>query len=155
MAKFLLTQEFMVGIPEIDQQHAQLVDLMNSVVDGHRSGLPHKKLSALIDAMVNHAIYHFGFEERLQEHAGYPFLKAHQKSHVQFAKRISEFQTRFNDGEDIVKYIEGLLFEWLTDHFKHDDADYVATVKAFLAAHPDFIAENMKDKKGILGRLFG
>lgn len=155
MAKFLLTEEFMVGIPEIDQQHHQLVDLMNRVVEGYRSGLPHKKMAALIDAMVNHAIFHFGFEERLQEHAGYPFLKAHQKSHVQFAKRISEFQTRFNNGEDIVKYIDGLLFEWLTDHFKHDDADYVAAAKEFLAKHPNFIAENMSEKKGILGRLFG
>ncbi|HAF44003.1 MAG: hypothetical protein A2100_03735 [Sideroxydans sp. GWF2_59_14] len=155
MVKFLLTEEFMVDIPEIDRQHQLLVELINSVVEGHRSGLSHQKLSTLIDAMVNHAIFHFGFEERLQELADYPFLKAHQKSHVQFAKRISEFQTRFNDGEDIVKYIDGLLFEWLTDHFKHDDADYVAAVKDFLAKHPNFIAENMGNKKGILGRLFG
>jgi hemerythrin len=154
MSKFAWNEKFGVGIPEIDQQHQKLVELINRVIDGYHQGLPHKKLSALIDDAVSHGIYHFSFEERLQEHAGYPFIKAHQKSHVQFAKRISEFQTRFKNGEDIIPYIDGLLVEWLTDHFVHDDADYAATVRAFLAKYPNFIAENMADRRGLLGRLF-
>lgn len=154
MSNFAWNDKFSVGIPEIDQQHQKLVELINRVIDGYHQGLPHKKLASLIDDAVSHGIYHFSFEERLQEHAGYPFIKAHQKSHVQFAKRISEFQTRFKDGEDIIPYIDGLLVEWLTDHFVHDDADYAATVREFLARHPNFIAENMTDRRGLLGRLF-
>jgi hemerythrin len=154
MAKFVWKDEYSTGIPEIDRQHVLLVDLINRVIEAHHQGLPRAKQTALVNNMVDHAIFHFGFEERLQEHAGYPFLKAHQKSHVQFAKRIAEFQSRFNSGEDVVKYIDGLLVEWLTDHFMHDDADYVGPVKEFLAQHPNFIAENMQSKKGLLGRLF-
>lgn len=154
MSNFVWNDKFGVGIPEIDQQHQKLVELINRVIDGYHQGLPHKKLASLIDDAVSHGIYHFSFEERLQEHAGYPFIKAHQKSHVQFAKRISEFQTRFKNGEDIIPYIDGLLVEWLTDHFVHDDADYATTVREFLARHPNFIAENMTDRRGLLGRLF-
>lgn len=154
MSKFVWKAGYKVGIPEIDAQHLVLVDMIGRVIDAYHQGLPRSEISKLIDRLVDHAIYHFGFEERLQEHAGYPFLKAHQKAHVQFAKRISEFQTRFNAGEDIVRYIDGLLVEWLTDHFKHDDSDYVGTVKEFLARNPGFIEKNMKEKKGLLGRLF-
>ena len=154
MSKFVWTDKYVIGIPEIDKQHLQLVELINKVIDSHHGGVSHQKLAEMINAMVDHATFHFTFEERLQEHAGYPFLKAHQKSHVQFAKRIAEFQSRFNAGEDIVKYIDGLLVEWLTDHFKHDDSDYVETVKEFLARNPGFIAKNMSEKKGLLGRLF-
>jgi hemerythrin len=154
MTRLVWRDKFIIGIPEIDKQHLQLAELINKVIDSHVSGVSRQKLGAMIGAMVDHAIFHFGFEESLQEHAGYPFLKAHKKSHVQFAKRIAEFQSRFNAGEDIVKYIDGLLVEWLTDHFKHDDSDYVETVKEFLARNPGFIAKNMSEKKGLLGRLF-
>lgn len=154
MTQFIWKEEYKTGIPEIDRQHMVLVDLIMRVIDAHHRRLPRPEIAKFIDRLVDHAIYHFGFEERLQEHAGYPFLKAHQKSHVQFAKRISEFQSRFNAGEDVVRYIDGLLVEWLTDHFRHDDSDYVESVKEFLARNPDFIAKNMKEKKGILGKLF-
>lgn len=154
MSNFVWDEKFAVGIPAIDQQHIKLVELINRVIEGQRQGLPHKKLAELIDVTVSHGIYHFSFEERLQEYAGYPFIKAHQKSHVQFAQRISEFQTRFKNGGDIFPYTNGLLIEWLTDHFIHDDADYAATVREFLQQNPNFIAEKMTEKKGLLGRLF-
>jgi hemerythrin len=151
MARFVLTEQFVVGIPVIDQQHLQLVEHINQVIDAYSGGLSHKTIGHLIDKMVDHAIFHFGFEEQLQELSGYPFLKAHQKSHVQFAKRISDFQTRFNNGDDISEYINGLLVEWLSDHLKHDDSDYVALAKEYLLKHPEFLTQ----KKTIFGRLFG
>lgn len=154
MTKFVLKEEYKIGIPEIDRQHLVLVDLIGRVIEAYQRGLAQTEIAKLIERLVEHAIHHFGFEERLQEYAGYPFLKAHQKSHVQFAKRISEFQTRFKAGEDVVKYIDSLLVEWLTDHFKHDDSDYVENVKEFLARNPGFIEKNMGEKKGLLGRLF-
>jgi hemerythrin len=66
------------------------------------------------------------------------------------AKYMAEFQTRFENDEDISKEVDGLLGKWLFDHLKHDDADYVGSVNEYLRQHPDFLTQ----KTGLFSRLF-
>jgi hemerythrin len=151
MIKLVWTEQLNTGIEEIDQQHQQIVDYINQVTDALYSGLPRKKTGKIIDDLVDFTIYHFGFEESLLEKSGYPFLKAHQKAHVLYAQGISDFQSRFEKGEDLSKDVDSLLDKWFFDHLKHDDADFVEYVKEYLLRHP----EARTEKKGLLSRLFG
>ena len=151
MAKLLWSEQFSVGIEVIDQQHRKILEYINQLDDMHSGIHSNREIGRLIDALIDHTIYHFNFEEKMQEEAGYPYIKAHRRLHVQFAKRLTDFQTRFAEGEDISGELEGFLTSWLLDHLKHDDSDYVALAKEHLQAHPDLQKEN----KGILARLFG
>lgn len=150
MAKFAWTEQLNVGIDVIDQQHRKLVDFINQLDDARTCGASQKVIGKLINDLVDYMIYHFGFEETLQEKVGYPYIKAHQKMHVQIAKRVDELQARFNVGVDVSQDIDNLVGTWLFDHLKHDDKDYVKSVKEYLELYPDFLSE----KKGLFARLF-
>ena len=151
MAKLVWTEQANIGIEEVDQQHRKMVAYINQLDDAYYSGLSKKKLEKIINELVDYTIYHFKSEESLQERAGYPFLKAHQKAHVLYAQSILDFQSRFEKGEDISKDMEGLLAKWFFDHLKHDDRDFVQHVKEYLRKQGDGETE----KKGLLSRLFG
>ncbi|OIR10428.1 bacteriohemerythrin [mine drainage metagenome] len=150
MAELQWTEQFNVGIEVIDQQHRKIVEYVNQLDGMHSGGLSSREIGNLIDALIDHTIYHFDFEEKIQEKVGYPYLKAHQRLHVQFAKRLTNFQTRFAEGEDISGELESFLTNWLLDHLKYDDTDYVELAKEYLREHPGFPAET----KGLFARLF-
>lgn len=151
MTKLVWTEQVNIGIEEVDQQHRKIVAYINQLDDAYFSGASRKKLGKIINELVEYTIYHFKSEESLQERAGYPFLKAHQKAHVLYAQGILDFQSRFEKGEDISKDMEGLLAKWFFDHLKHDDTDFVQHVAKYLHEHGD----EQTEKKGLLSRLFG
>ncbi len=146
MTKFVWTDQLSIGIDVIDQQHRRIVEYINQLDDARANGHSREEIGYLINDLVDYTISHFGFEESLQEEASYPFCRSHKKVHELFTVRVSEFQARFEKGEDVCKGLNSLLVTWLFNHIKRDDADYVESVKAYL---------QKKEKKGFLGRLFG
>jgi len=150
MAKFIWTDQLNVGIEVIDQQHRRIVEYINQLDDARSNNYSREEIGFLINELVDYTISHFGFEESLQEEAGYPFLKSHQKVHELFTKRVADFQTRYNNGEDVTKGLNSLLVTWLFNHIKRDDNDYVETVKIHLRRRTDTVEK----KKGLLSRLF-
>ena len=151
MAKLVWSDKYVLGVEVIDQQHRTILDYVNQLEDALNSGQSQKEIGKLINKLVDYTYFHFSFEEDLQEKAGYPYLKPHQKSHALIAKHVSDFQARFDKGEDISKDMDGLLATWLFDHLKHDDADYVGSVNEYLRQHPEFLTK----KTGVFARLFG
>jgi hemerythrin len=150
MAKLFWTNQLNVGIDVIDNQHRRIVDYINLLDEAVDSRQEREKIGQLINDLVDYTISHFGFEESLQEEAGYPFIKAHQKVHGLFIRRVGDFQVRFDGGEDIAVNLHSLLTNWLLNHIKHDDADYVESVKAYLHHQHDYVEK----KRGFFSRLF-
>jgi hemerythrin len=151
MTKLVWTDQLSVGIEVIDQQHRRIVEYINQLDDALSFGHSREEIGNLINDLVDYTMSHFGFEESLQEEAGYPFLISHRKVHELFTQRVTEYQTRFENGEDVCKGLNSLLVTWLFNHIKRDDADYVESVQAYLQQKKDVL----KKKKGIFGRLFG
>ncbi len=151
MAKFIWTDQLNVGIDVIDQQHRRIVEYINQLDDARSNGMSNDEISWLLNDLVDYTISHFGFEESLQEEAGYPFLTSHKKVHELFTKRIADFQKRAEQGEDVIKALNSLLVTWLFNHIKRDDNDYVDSVKSYLQQKQDFVER----KRGLFSRLFG
>jgi hemerythrin len=150
MAKFLWTEQLNVGVEVIDRQHRRIVEYINQLDDARSGGQTREEIGYLIHDLVDYTISHFGFEESLQEEAGYPFSKSHKKVHELFTQRVSEYQERHDKGEDISKALNSLLVTWLFNHIKRDDADYVNSVNVYLKNQKDFVEK----KKGLFSRLF-
>ena len=151
MAKFVWTEQLNTGIDVIDQQHRRIVEYINQLEDARASGHPRAEVSFIIGELVDYTMSHFAFEESMQEEAGYPFAKSHKKVHERFAQRVTEYQTRFNNGEDVTKGLSSLLVTWLFNHIKRDDVDYVESVQVNLQRQAEFVER----KKGLFARLFG
>ncbi len=150
MAKLAWSRDLETGIEVIDQQHRAIVDYINKLDDARTSGQKDQVVAKVIGDLVDYTVSHFAFEESMQEEAKYPFRKAHKKVHDIFVKRVGEYQERSRLGEDVSEELHRLMFNWLFNHIKSDDADYVAAVQGNLARQDEFIAA----RKGFFARLF-
>jgi hemerythrin len=151
VAKLVWTDQLNIGVEVIDQQHRRILDYINQLDSAHESVFSSQEMGKLIHELVDYTVSHFGFEESLQEESGYPFLKAHKKVHELFAKRVSGFQDQFDRGENVSQELHRLLVNWLVNHIRVDDADYVESVKTYMRGQSDFVEK----KKGLFARLFG
>ncbi len=128
MAHLVWTDNLNTGIDVIDNQHRQIVKLINQLDDARKTD-NRARVGKVIDGLVEYTISHFAFEEAMLEDVNYEFVRPHKKVHELFVRRVSEFQTRFKDGEDISDELQGLLGRWLFNHIRHDDAAYVEAVR--------------------------
>lgn len=151
MASMTWSTELDTGIKVIDTQHRRILDYINELDKAHSGGHGREAVGNVINELVDYTLSHFSFEESLMEEAQYPFSKPHKKVHEIFTKRVGDFQTRFEVGEDIAPELHKLLVTWLINHIKRDDYDYVAAVKENMGNHDEFVSR----KKGFFARLFG
>ena len=122
------TQDLETGIGVIDEQHKRLITFVNELDDACRTGNP-AQTAHVMEGLLNYTITHFEFEENLQEKAGYPFLKAHQRIHELFMKKVAAFRERAGKGEDVAPELLNLLKSWLANHIKGEDRDYIESVR--------------------------
>ena len=133
------------GIPEVDTQHKRIVHLVNQMQEA-RMNKDMEAVASVITEMVDYTLSHFVFEEALMEDAGYRFLSPHRRVHELFAKKIPEFQARFEAGEDITEELHTMLVRWLYNHIRGDDQGYVESIKKFLKDEsiPDYNSKSFK-----------
>lgn len=131
MAYMQWTEDLETGIHVIDEQHKRIISYINELDHASHTGSA-AEVQHVLEGLLDYTVTHFEFEEELQAKAGYPFLKAHQRVHEIFMKRIAAFRERANNGEDIIPELLSMLRVWLASHIKGDDRDYVESVKAVL-----------------------
>lgn len=131
MAYMEWTRDLESGIPIIDTQHKRIVEFINELDDACQTGNT-DETNHVMEGLLNYTVTHFEFEEGLQEKAAYPFLKAHQRIHEIFMKKVADIRARSTKGEDVAPELLRLLKGWLVSHIKGEDRDYVESVKKIL-----------------------
>lgn len=159
MAYMQWTDDLDTGIQVIDDQHRRIVLYINQLHEADESGDRHKT-AEVMEGLLDYTMTHFQFEEELQERAGYPFLKAHQRVHEIFMRRIADFRKRAEQGENILPELLSMLKVWLASHIKGDDRDYVESVQKLLGEEgagntAENAAEHESWVKATVKRLFG
>lgn len=147
MAYLTWDHELDTKIPVIDNQHRRIVEYINELHSAIEHG-DRKQVGQVLEQLVDYTLSHFAFEEELMEQSGYVFLSAHRKVHGMFTRKVSEYQQRFELGEDIGRQLLTTLRTWLINHIKRDDADYAEIVR--IAMEP-----GSRQKTGFFKRLFG
>lgn len=117
------------GVVAVDEQHIKIAEYVNRLDDVMFRKCDRKTIQKAIDEIVAYMIYHFSYEESIQEKANYPFLKAHKRVHEFFARRLSDYQERFKAGEDVADELYIITTDWLIKHVEYDDMDFIASVK--------------------------
>lgn len=121
------TEDLDIGIGVIDGQHRRIVDMINKLHDVQLAS-DRDAVGQVIEELVDYTISHFAFEEAMLEEAGYVFTKAHKRVHEVFIRRVSDYQLKFNGGEDVSGELKGMLGRWLFSHIRNDDQHYVEAV---------------------------
>jgi hemerythrin len=117
---FILWEErFSLGIPLIDAQHKELVNLANVLHDTCRQGkefVPDAFRKA-VSAAVEYVSVHFSTEEKIMDRIAYPGTAEHKAEHQEFVKKVLTEVKNFEDGKNFVPYkFVVFLRDWTLSH---------------------------------------
>ena len=121
------TEEYSVGVKELDDHHRQLFSLLNNNLKSviNKNG-DLKTIGADLKKLQEYTITHFKAEENLFLKINYPDAKAHLREHEEFRKELRKLDT-LADGTDDVAALKLLLFlsTWFTKHIMTVDKKYI------------------------------
>jgi len=121
-----------VGVEDVDADHKKLIAMINELYDAILAGSGRKKLSALLDRLVDYTRYHFAREEELFARTGYPDAAAHKQQHEEMAKWINTAWHRYRNSNIAAPSFEVMnyLKDWLFDHILGSDRKFAPHMKA-------------------------
>jgi hemerythrin len=73
----------MFDVSEIDQQHQELVNMLNRLNDAVKNNESREDIYRIIDDVISYTRFHFATEERLMVQSGYPEIEWHKDKHKQ------------------------------------------------------------------------
>lgn len=130
MGRIDWSDEYKLGLPAIDTDHRELMDLCNEFLDAVEADAPLAALAAILDRMVLRTRAHFLAEERMLDRHSYPGLAIHKAEHDRMLVQAEMLRTRFNEArqeEDLLKVTSDtadFLQFWLLDHIRTKDRPY-------------------------------
>lgn len=127
-----------LGLPAIDKQHRQLVDLLNELHDAMRVGRGKDVLGKILASLITYTKTHFADEEAMMARVGYPGLTAHKAEHERLTARVVDAQRRFLAGTELSMSMELMDFlrSWLVMHIQGSDSKVAAHLATRPAAPP-------------------
>jgi hemerythrin len=121
-----------VGVPEIDQQHKQLIDQLNLLVDAMHANSGKQEIQKIVHFLDIYVAKHFGYEEECMHKHKCPVASENAAAHCQFIKNLKEIKTELNQkGPSLllaIKVNEHLL-DWFVNHIKKLDREIKVCMK--------------------------
>lgn len=125
MALFEWSDKYSVNIKEIDSQHKNLVDLLNSLHDSMKVGKGSEVLGKTLTELIQYVGTHFDAEEKLLRTHGYPEYNSHKAEHTKLTQKVIGFQKDFQQGLPVITVeLLGFLKDWLQNHILGIDKKY-------------------------------
>ncbi|MCL2657662.1 MAG: bacteriohemerythrin [Betaproteobacteria bacterium] len=109
--------EFSIGLKEIDEQHKELVRLLNALheaIHSHRGSATCRKI---LDSLAAYTVNHFAVEESLMRVSGYPGFESHKKDHEDLVSQVVALQEKLDAGQAKISFeLLHFLKQWLMHH---------------------------------------
>jgi hemerythrin-like metal-binding protein len=122
---YLWDDSLAVGVAKIDNQHRQLFDAVNSLIDAIDEGKGEEEVQKAVDFLVNYTATHFAEEEAIQQACGYPDFENHHKIHEAFKKLAIEMagqMASFDADVYLIKEVKRRFGDWLVTHITGQDS---------------------------------
>lgn len=121
------------GIAEIDDQHKELIRMLNELSDSMRSGKGKDEIERILRFAGKYAQEHFECEERYFEEYQCAALPENKAGHAHFVARFAELMDDFQaqgGSFALVMKIYNELSNWLIQHILGVDTKLRLTVQA-------------------------
>ena len=121
-----------VDVPTIDNEHKELIGILNQLYDAIHKGAPHDTLSHTLERLTGYTQFHFTHEEALFTQSTYPDAKRHRLEHANAVAWLTEIQRKYDQGISAGLSLElvNFLKDWLFDHILGTDRQYVPHLHA-------------------------
>ena len=120
-----------VGISSIDQQHRQMVALVNALNDAIAHNRHWEEVQKMLEELLRFTTTHFAHEETLMRDHGFPQLKQHEAEHQALIASATNLLNKITPNRPTRAAIASAFFtDWAEQHILHADKD----VGEFLAS---------------------
>ena len=139
------TPDLNTGIPDIDEQHKQMLHHINDFYEAANAKDKERMAIVLFD-LINSTLAHFQYEEALMEQAKYPLLEPHRRVHKNFIDKLMALHEKLQTMEttdDIAVLLIDSLDGWLFRHIRINDKGYTNSVNesgVYQAMHEESLA---------------
>lgn len=114
-----------VGVTKFDNQHKNLIKIINDLNDAMRVGKGKDVMTNILNELINYTRFHFQSEEEAMEAANFPQLDDHKYEHGILTEQVMEFYREFNAGKKMITIqVMQFLKDWLNKHILGSDKLY-------------------------------
>ncbi len=119
------SDDLALNIPEMDDQHKQLVAILNQFYDAVERGEREEGIQSLFEGADRYADYHLSSEEKFLESIQYPELEAHRSLHDAYRREYRALMERYQQGDrKAIRELTAFLLSWLYTHIQKADKKY-------------------------------
>lgn len=117
--------DYSVGVDEIDEQHKQLFNVVNTFLSAKAQGKKDEVLKETFIHLVEYTTFHFSTEEKHMEKNKYYGLTEHKRQHEVLIKQVVQILQNLKNGKELVyDDLASLLKVWLLKHILDQDKQY-------------------------------
>jgi hemerythrin len=121
-----------VGIPEIDQQHKQLVDQMNALYNAIMQNQAQSEITKILGFLNRYIAQHFGYEESCMHRHKCPVADINKQAHGVFISTLksieAEVQTK-GVSPNLAIRVNKELLDWFGNHISKIDTQLKMSMK--------------------------
>lgn len=125
---YLFTEDCVIGVDSIDNEHRKLFELMNQTHDllmNEYSEDKYDRIKNLIKELEDYADTHFEHEENYMRRIDHPELKIQEEQHNHFRMKVDELGVASLEGDgrqaEVIDDILRYLVRWLYKHIIGSD----------------------------------
>ncbi len=115
--------QYSLGVPAIDYEHRELIELINELYASvHRTGT-HTTVADFLGELYTRISAHFALEEKIMRDSHYDEYQDHKADHERLLDDIRDLMDDYEDGVyvDVERFGERLE-NWFSEHFRTRDA---------------------------------
>ncbi|MBI5006131.1 MAG: bacteriohemerythrin [Nitrosomonadales bacterium] len=117
----------MVGVEEIDEQHRNLVYLVNRLNDAIKHDESKDATMQMFEELLVATSHHFDTESRYMSTHHYPDRVAHEQEHAHLVEVAMQLKTQFGEGRELLALQS--IKDWLLGHIAFDDKRMAAWLR--------------------------
>ena len=122
--------ELLLGVPELDRDHAEILALAHGIRSSVDRAAPQAALLRSLDSFGATVATHFSFEERMMEQSAYPGRAGHALEHFRLLRQLDEVRDEFAGGTIEACGALALFIEvWSRSHIAGPDRQFAAHLK--------------------------
>lgn len=122
---FTFTNDCLIGVSEIDDEHKKLFELITSIDTAIKSNdNPVANAMMLINELKQYAVSHFAHEEAYMERINDPELTRQKKEHAAFIEKVNSYSyadVTDESAKAIILELLEFLSKWLMGHILGSD----------------------------------
>lgn len=122
--RIIWRDEFSTGIPSVDHEHMELIQLINDVLAAIDEGRDPEFVRDGLGEVYAQISAHFALEETIMRREEYSEFKPHKADHEKLLDEIRDLMDSFEPDQppEEREAFVGRLEEWFVEHFRTKDA---------------------------------